>query len=163
MRTKVALCEVFSHQLITIIISLARFLVYTVTDYSLDDASGNLWCIAESCIATIIVSLPTLKVLVLRSAFTSTSTRSDNGNRNSGSKKHIETIGSRSRKQSLNHLDTYQSHVEAGPSDDKIELFVQKLRKSSTSLSHTVGTSHVYDEKEGVRVTTNVTIVRDVL
>lgn len=40
-RQKVALCGVFSLGLITIVISLARFLVYTVSDYSLDDASGS--------------------------------------------------------------------------------------------------------------------------
>jgi hypothetical protein len=40
-RQKVALCAVFSLGLFTIVISLARFLVYTVTDYSLDDASGS--------------------------------------------------------------------------------------------------------------------------
>jgi hypothetical protein len=40
-RQKIALCGVFSLGLITISISLARFIVYTVTDYSVDDASGS--------------------------------------------------------------------------------------------------------------------------
>jgi hypothetical protein len=41
-RQKVALCGVFSLGLFTIIISLARFLVYTLSEYySLDDASGS--------------------------------------------------------------------------------------------------------------------------
>ena len=40
-RQKIALCGVFSLGLITIAISLARFIVYTVTDYSVDDASGS--------------------------------------------------------------------------------------------------------------------------
>lgn len=40
-RQMVALCGVFSLGLITIVISLARFLVYTVSDYGLDDAAGS--------------------------------------------------------------------------------------------------------------------------
>jgi hypothetical protein len=41
-RQKVALCGVFSLGIITLIISLARFIVYTdSSDYSLDDASGS--------------------------------------------------------------------------------------------------------------------------
>ena len=40
-RQKIALCGVFSLGLITIVISLARFIVYTVTDYNVDDASGS--------------------------------------------------------------------------------------------------------------------------
>lgn len=41
-RQKIALCGVFSLGLFTIIISLARFLMYTLSEYySLDDASGS--------------------------------------------------------------------------------------------------------------------------
>lgn len=40
-RQKIALCGVFSLGLITIAISLARFIVYTVTNYGVDDASGS--------------------------------------------------------------------------------------------------------------------------
>lgn len=40
-RQKIALCGVFSLGLITIATSLARFIVYTVTDYNVDDASGS--------------------------------------------------------------------------------------------------------------------------
>lgn len=40
-RQKIALCGVFSLGLITIVISVARFIVYTVTDYNVDDASGS--------------------------------------------------------------------------------------------------------------------------
>jgi hypothetical protein len=179
-RQKVALCGVFSLGLITIAISLARFLVYTVSDYGLDDAAGSksiarrfpsstcllvsdLWCTAEMCIATIVVSLPTLKVLILRSMPTTTSSRSNNGYMNSDSKNHLETIGSRGRRKSLSRLDTYRSHVEAGPVDDEIELVLQDSRKSSMSSTRKIDTLGVQDDREGVRVTTNVTIVRDVL
>lgn len=42
-RQKIALCGVFSLGLITIAISLSRFIVYTVTDYNVDDATGSEW------------------------------------------------------------------------------------------------------------------------
>jgi len=40
---KIALVGVFSVGLITMTISLSRFLVYTVTDYTIDDASGSMY------------------------------------------------------------------------------------------------------------------------
>lgn len=40
-RQKIALCGVFSLGFITVIISLGRFIVYTVTDYNVDDATGS--------------------------------------------------------------------------------------------------------------------------
>lgn len=40
-RQKIALCGVFSLGAITMAISLARFVVYTVTDYNVDDATGS--------------------------------------------------------------------------------------------------------------------------
>jgi hypothetical protein len=40
-RQKLGLVGVFSLGLITMIISLARFIAYTVTDYGIDDASGS--------------------------------------------------------------------------------------------------------------------------
>lgn len=92
-----------------------------------------------------------------------TSSRSNNGCVNSDSRKHVETIGSHSLRKSFSHLDTYRSHIEGGTGDDEIELVLQNSRKSSTSPSHTTGTSDAHDVKEGVRVTTNVTVVRDVL
>lgn len=115
------------------------------------------------CAATIVVSLPTLKVLILRSTPITTSGRSNNGYINSDSNNHVATIGSRGHRKSLGHLDTYRSHVEAGPIDDEIELVPQDSRKSSMSPTRMPGTLGIHDDKVGVRVTTNVTIVRDVL
>jgi hypothetical protein len=40
-RQKIALCGVFSLGLMTLAISLARFIVYTASDYNVDDASGS--------------------------------------------------------------------------------------------------------------------------
>jgi hypothetical protein len=38
---KIALAGIFSLGMITITISLSRFIVYTVTDYGVDDADGS--------------------------------------------------------------------------------------------------------------------------
>ena len=40
-RQKIGLVGVFSLGLITIVISLSRFIVYTATEYTVDDASGS--------------------------------------------------------------------------------------------------------------------------
>jgi hypothetical protein len=84
------------------------------------------------CIATIVVSLPTLKVLLARS-LPSTTSHSSNGYINSESKKHTGTVGSRTNpKKSFNYHDTYHSHISGGHTgDDEIELVFQELGKSS--------------------------------
>ncbi|KAL5120059.1 hypothetical protein ACEQ8H_001884, partial [Pleosporales sp. CAS-2024a] len=109
------------------VISIGRFLVYTVsTNFDLDDATGT----------TIVVSLPTLKVLIMRTSPTTTSDRSKNGYINSESLKHIETIGSRSGpRKSSSHPDLYRSRVEVGYGDDEIELVFQDSRKPSLTRS----------------------------
>jgi hypothetical protein len=117
------------------------------------------------CIATIVVSLPTLKVLLVRATPTTTSSRSNNGYMNSDSKKHTATYGSYpGPRKSFTHLDTYRSHVQGGHSgDDEIELVFQDSRKSSASPTRTTSAIGTQDEKDSVRVTTDVTVVRDVL
>jgi hypothetical protein len=173
-RQKVALCGIFSLGLITIVISVARFLVYTVSDYTVDDASGSkptlphlihkqlatnstvdLWCTAEMCIATIVVSLPSLKALIMRKT-------PDNTNRSASGYVHSGPSGPR---RSFSHHDTYRSHVRGGKSDgdDEIELVFQGSRKSSTSPMRNMSRTQVQDDKDAVRVTTDVTVVRDVL
>jgi hypothetical protein len=88
------------------------------------------------CTATIVVSLPTLKVLIARS-LPSTTSRSSNGYINSESKKHTETVGSKSNpKKSFNFHDTYHSHISGGHTgDDEIELVFQESGKSSPVLA----------------------------
>ncbi|KAF9697424.1 hypothetical protein EKO04_004622 [Ascochyta lentis] len=143
-RQKIALCGVFSLGLITIAISLARFIVYTVTDYNVDDASGNLWCTAEMCTATIVVSLPALKALVVRSSPQNTSYRSNDGYMNAGSSKPLSNHG------------ISRSHVQGGRiSDDELELVFQGSRKPSTSASRTTSATEPQDLKDNVMVTTD--------
>jgi hypothetical protein len=146
-RQKIALCGVFSLGLITIIISLARFIVYTVTDYNVDDASGNLWCTAEMCTANIVVSLPALKALIVRSSPTNTSYRSTDGYMNAGSSKPLS---------GHNH-GISRSHVQGGRiSDDELELVFQGSRKPSPSPSRTTSTTTApQDVKDNVMVTTD--------
>ncbi|KAH4957638.1 hypothetical protein HBH77_120230 [Parastagonospora nodorum] len=120
-RQKMALCGVFSLGLITIVISLVRFIVYTVPgDYSLEDASGDLWCTAEMSIAIIVVSLPALKVLIMRSV-PSTANCSTDGHFQSESRKHMEAYIPRSLGGSFEKAcgpKFWQFNTDADPNDE---------------------------------------------
>ncbi|KAF1932635.1 uncharacterized protein M421DRAFT_97919 [Didymella exigua CBS 183.55] len=134
-RQKIALCGVFSLGMITIAISLSRFIVYTVTDYFVDDATGNLWCTAEMCTATIVVSLPALKALVVRTSPNDSSyPRSTDG--------YQQHPGSKP----LGNQGVSRSHVQGGRiSDDELELVFQGSQTDSTRQD---------DRKDNVMVTT---------
>lgn len=60
-RQKWALVAVFSLGLITIATSVSRFLF---ENFNLQTSSDNIWCTAEMCCACIVVSLPSLKLLL---------------------------------------------------------------------------------------------------
>ncbi|KAL5371583.1 hypothetical protein DPSP01_014163 [Paraphaeosphaeria sporulosa] len=149
-RQKIGLAGVFSLGLITIIISISRFIVYTVTDYGVDDASGNAWCTAEMSTAVIVVSLPSFKSLIVRSTPQNTYNRNTNGYMQAGSKK------------STSHAVMSKTHIQGGKMDDEVEL-VFLHRKSSPSPFRTTSGSGPEDAKDAVMVTTHVTITRDVL
>jgi hypothetical protein len=144
-RQKIALCGVFSLGMITIIISASRFIVYTVTDYNVDDATGNLWCTAEMCTATIVVSLPAMKALIVRASPNNSSyPRSTGGYHQHPGSKPISNHG------------VSRSHVQGGRiSDDELELVFQGSRNPSRATSST----RQDDAKDNVMVTTewNVT------
>ncbi|KAF4461190.1 hypothetical protein FALBO_12016 [Fusarium albosuccineum] len=110
---KIGLVGVFSLGAITLTVSLARFIAYNVTDFGLDDASGNTLCTAEMTTAVIVVCLPGLKKFVTRSNSPNTSDPA-NASAQSGSGQ------SRS---------TRQAYAEWGVRDDEIEL-VTGSRKS---------------------------------
>ncbi|KAF3007505.1 hypothetical protein E8E13_005560 [Curvularia kusanoi] len=145
-RQKIALCGVFSLGLITMAISLGRLIIYAATDYSVDDASGNLWCTAEMCTAVIVVSLPSLKTLIMRSSPNNSSyPRSTDG--------YLQHGGSA---KPLSHQGQSRSHVQAGRiSDDELELVFQGSRNPSQITRSTTQ----QDSKDNVMVTTewNVT------
>jgi hypothetical protein len=110
-----------------------------------------------------VVSLPTLKALIMRSVPTTKSNRSTTGHVNSDSKKHTETYGSRGKRRSVSHPEWYHSHVESGHAgDEKIELVDENSRNSSTNPVRTTGAIQVQDMRDHVRVITDVTFVRNV-
>jgi hypothetical protein len=183
-RQKIGLVGIFSLGAITIIISLSRFIVYAATEYSVDDADGSkhpislfnaslhlqiaanqfllvradhiadAWCTAEMSTAVIVVSLPSLKALIVRATPNNTSNRSTNGYMR-GSIKHISHGG--------HGGGTFRSHIEGGRMDDEVEL-VSLDRKPSSSPIGTTREKEMVDGKEkAVTVTTNVTVMRDVL
>ncbi|KAJ3539895.1 hypothetical protein NM208_g5301 [Fusarium decemcellulare] len=110
---KIGLVGVFSLGAITLTVSLARFIAYNVTDFGLDDASGNTLCTAEMTTAVIVVCLPGLKKFVTRSKSPNTSDPVDaSGQSGSGQSR-----------------STRQAYAEWGVRDDEIEL-VTDPRKS---------------------------------
>ncbi|KAF2448171.1 hypothetical protein P171DRAFT_207180 [Karstenula rhodostoma CBS 690.94] len=139
-RQKIALCGVFSLGLITIAISLARFIVYA-GDYNIDDASGNLWCTAEMCTANIVVSLPALKALITRATPPNTYAHSTTGfTQDKGPRIYSE------RRASI---------------EDEIELVDQDSRRSLSTTRTT--SAHHNTSANDVRVTTQVTVERHAL
>ncbi|OAF99249.1 uncharacterized protein CC84DRAFT_1222950 [Paraphaeosphaeria sporulosa] len=134
-RQKIALCGVFSLGLITLAISLARFIAYA-GNFELDDPTGNLWCTAEMCTANIVVSLPALKALIIRASPTNTSAHSNTG-----------------------YMQHRTPRIFSEPSksgEDEVELVVQDSGKVSLSTHRTASANDV-------RVTTHVTVERHAL
>ncbi|KPM39581.1 hypothetical protein AK830_g6987 [Neonectria ditissima] len=111
---KFGLVGVFSLGGITLTVSLARFIAYNVTDFGLDDASGNTLCTAEMSTAVIVVCLPGLKKFIMRSK---TPTHSAD---------RAEASQSESGQHSSNHVfksrSTPQAYAEWGVREDEIEL-----------------------------------------
>jgi hypothetical protein len=181
MRQKVALCGVFSLGLVTILVSLVRFIkvAFATENNYIDDATGSkysnvralytlststtldrtsntltrpsntppdLWCTAEMCTAIIVVSLPTLKPLIMRVTPTNTSNRSASGYVKSGPPR------------SLSHPS--RSHPQGRKfGDDEIELVLRESRKSSMTTNATEIAT-----KDSARSTTNgVVIMKEVV
>ncbi|KAF2131274.1 hypothetical protein P153DRAFT_383387 [Dothidotthia symphoricarpi CBS 119687] len=147
-RQKFGLVGVFSLGLITMSITFARFVVYTVTDFNIDDTSGNAWCTGEMCTAIIVVCLPTFKVLIVRASPGNTSNRSNTGYVHAGSSKPFSNLGG-----------TTRSHVQAGRVDDEMEL-VYLERKASPSSTGTIAEIATEEGKDSVMVTTDITVTR---
>ncbi|KAH0182392.1 hypothetical protein KCV03_g10351, partial [Aureobasidium melanogenum] len=82
-RQKFGLIGVFSLGIITMAISFSRFMVYTVSNYDLDDTDGAVMCTAEMCTSLIVASLPGLKVLITRTVRTHTSRFTSSYNKSS--------------------------------------------------------------------------------
>ncbi|KAF5556375.1 hypothetical protein FMEXI_1218 [Fusarium mexicanum] len=112
---KLALVGVFSLGAITMSASLARFIISNSADYQLDYPSGNALCMAEMATAVIVVCLPGLKKLIMRSRTTTNTTSQGFNSNQSRSGYSSNMTASKSRNAS-------QAYAEWGVMDDEIEL-----------------------------------------
>ncbi|KAH4101213.1 hypothetical protein HBI25_157810 [Parastagonospora nodorum] len=159
-RQKFALCGIFSLGLITIVLSLTRFIVFQVSTELVDDASGNLWYTAEMATATIVVSLPALKPLIMKATPQNTSNRGISGYVQSGPRRSFNQPSFHGRMGGSS-----RACVEAGGvGDDEIQLVLQDSRKNSMSpTDRTISDVGTHDGKDTVKITTDVTILREAL
>ncbi|KAH7166658.1 hypothetical protein DER46DRAFT_503403 [Fusarium sp. MPI-SDFR-AT-0072] len=112
---KLGLVGVFSLGAITMSVSLARFIISNAADYQLDEPSGNTLCMAEMATAVVVVCLPGLKKLIMRSRTPTNTTSQGFSSEQSGSGHSSNITGSKSRTAS-------QAYAEWGVMDDEIEL-----------------------------------------
>ena len=101
------------------------------------------------CTAIIVVSLPSLKSLIVKPTPANTSNRSNSGYVQAAS---VKTIGSRGNK--------YSAHAQGGTMDDEVELTFLE-RKASPTPTGTTDEIRVKDGKDSVMVTTDFTVTRD--
>jgi hypothetical protein len=99
--------------------------------------------------AIIVVSLPSLKFLIIRSTPTNTSNRSTNGYKQTSS-----------GKPGTYRVKTARSHFQDGRMDDEAELTFLDRKPSPSPTGTTTGTE-TQDAKDSVMVTTDVTITRE--
>jgi hypothetical protein len=105
--------------------------------------------------ATIVVSLPSLKPLIMRITPVNTSNRSNSGYMNAASRRSLSHPG----------VPRFYGHA-AKSGDDEVELVRGELELSrKSSLSPTRNTSAIVglDAKDVVRVTTDIAVTREVL
>ncbi|KAF4985315.1 hypothetical protein FGRMN_11235 [Fusarium graminum] len=144
------LVGIFSLGLITILISTSRFIAYSATDYDLDDSTGNAWCTIEMSTAVIVVSLPGLKSLFVKSK--SPRNTSDNSNN--------RYIHKSSRQPSGHKSFASRARVEEEQYDDELEL-IPYGQNSTLATSQTPSEKREPDIDGAVTVTTNVTVTRE--
>jgi len=103
------------------------------------------------CTAVIVVSLPFLKSLIVKSQSPATTSRSNTGYVQAGSNR-LELSGG----------DTYTSNVQAGRAEDEMELTFLD-RKGSPTPTGTTDETRTQDGKDNVTVRTDWTVTRDVV
>jgi hypothetical protein len=123
---------------------------------SITDQYPDAWCTAEMCIAIIVVSLPSLKALIIRTTPPNTTNRSNSGYLQPGS----GTIGGSG---SSNRGPTYTSHIEGSTVDDEEMELTFLDRKASPTPTGTTDEGAVQSGKDNVMVTTEYTVTRDLL
>ncbi|KAF5655220.1 hypothetical protein FHETE_11217 [Fusarium heterosporum] len=143
------LAGIFSLGLITILVSTSRFIAYTV-DHDLDDSTGNAWCTIEICTAVIVVSLPGLKSLFVKSK--SPGNTSDRSN-----SRHKRT----SLRQPSGHRSfTSRARVQEERHDDELEL-IPYGQNSALAIAQTPSEKRELDTDRAVVITTDFTVTRD--
>ncbi|EOA83731.1 hypothetical protein ACJQWK_00752 [Exserohilum turcicum] len=151
-RQRIGLVGVFSLGLITMGISLGRFIVYNM-DYDLADADGNLWCTAEMCTAVIVVSLPFFKTLIMRSTPPNSTNRSNSG-----------YVKGSSNQANAHGGSGFTSRTRGGPMDDEVELTLQdRERKGSLTPTGATDEARTPDGKDHVTLATDWTVTRDIV
>jgi hypothetical protein len=105
------------------------------------------------CTAVIVVSLPSLKPIIVRTAPTNTANRSNTGYLQPGPGKPV----------SSSRDGTYTAHIQGGTVDEEEMELTFLDRKASLTPTGTTDETKTQDGKDNVIVTTNVTVTRDVL
>ncbi|RMZ73430.1 hypothetical protein GMOD_00007938 [Pyrenophora seminiperda CCB06] len=147
-RQKIGLVGVFSLGIITMAISLARFIVYNM-DYDISDADGNLWCTAEMCTSIIVVSLPFLKSLIIHPNSPNTSNRSG-------------YMQASSRKTDGSGPHGPKPHASRDLMEDEMQLtFID--RKPSPAPTAATDENKERDGRDHVPVRTDVTVTRNLV
>ncbi|KAG9606212.1 hypothetical protein KCU86_g287, partial [Aureobasidium melanogenum] len=144
-RQKFGLIGVFSLGLITMAISFARFMIYTVSDYDLGDNDGAVMCTAEMCTSLIVASLPGLKVLITRGIKNASSTGSS-----SGYNKTSNTPNSQSR---IANLSSRLSRPAKRPSFDDSEFELISVGASNKQFSGKTASTTGDEELDDTQIT----------
>jgi hypothetical protein len=110
--------------------------------------------------ATIVVSLPTLKPLIMKATPQNTSNRGISGYVHSGPRRSFNQPSFHGRMGGSS-----RACVEAGGvGDDEIQLVLQDSRKNSMSpTTRTISDEGTHDGKDTVKITTDVTVLREEL
>ncbi|KAH0279188.1 hypothetical protein KCU91_g1919, partial [Aureobasidium melanogenum] len=144
-RQKFGLIGVFSLGLITMAISFARFMIYTVSDYDLGDNDGAVMCTAEMCTSLIVASLPGLKVLITRGIKNASSTGSS-----SGYNKPSNTPNSQSR---IANFSSRLSRPAKRPSFDDSEFELISVGASNKQFSGKTASTTGDEELDDTQIT----------
>jgi hypothetical protein len=105
------------------------------------------------CTAVVVVSLPSLKSLIVQTTPTNTANRSNTGYLQPGSGKPV----------SSSRGGTYTARIQGGTVDEEEMELTFLNRKASLTPTGTTDETKTQDGKDNVIVTTNVTVTMDVL
>ncbi|KAF4433748.1 hypothetical protein F53441_13747 [Fusarium austroafricanum] len=143
---KIGLVGVFSLGAITLSVSFTRFILSVLASYQLDYPKGNTLCTAEMTTAVIVVCLPGLKKLIVRTP-TNASNRGGSSLQSS-SALSSSTRGPKSR--------ASQPYAEYGVTDDEIGLFTHNHELQTHGLLPSISDA---EEPNAQNMTNTATVV----